>query len=221
MSYILYGSPHSLPTYKVALMLRMAGQGFAFRYVSFQKGMQNAPAFQAMSRWGQVPVLLDGDRTLLQSAAIIEYLSARTGKFAGENDKQQQDIREWMYWDADVLFPPIFACYGVRLGQQKLLPIQVAPEIAEYHRHRAGMAVAKLDDHLPSEAFLCGEVPTIADICCHGDLAFAEICEFDLTGYEKISNWSARMTALPGYAAPFDLLDMKDADFPQQKSNQI
>ena len=32
--FTLYGSPHSLPTYKVALMLRLAGAPFSFRYVS-------------------------------------------------------------------------------------------------------------------------------------------------------------------------------------------
>jgi glutathione S-transferase len=36
--FTLYGSPHSLPTYKVALMLHMSGEPFSFRYVSFQKG---------------------------------------------------------------------------------------------------------------------------------------------------------------------------------------
>jgi len=33
--FTLYGSPHSLPTYKVALTLRLSGAPFAFRYVSF------------------------------------------------------------------------------------------------------------------------------------------------------------------------------------------
>ena len=37
--FILYGSPHSQFTYKVALMLRLSGHPFAFRYVSFQRGI--------------------------------------------------------------------------------------------------------------------------------------------------------------------------------------
>ena len=73
--FILYGSPHSLPTYKVALMLRMSEEPFAFRYVSFQKAMHRASEFLALSRWGQVPVLVDGERAYVQSAAIVEYLS--------------------------------------------------------------------------------------------------------------------------------------------------
>ena len=56
--FTLYGSPHSLPTYKVALMLRLSQQPFSFRYVSFQKGMHKTPEFKALSRWGQVPVLV-------------------------------------------------------------------------------------------------------------------------------------------------------------------
>jgi hypothetical protein len=54
---VLHGSPHSLYTYKVALMLRLCGVGFSFRYVSFQRRMHLTPEFRALSRWGQVPVL--------------------------------------------------------------------------------------------------------------------------------------------------------------------
>jgi glutathione S-transferase len=70
--FTLYGSPHSLPTYKVALMLRLSGEPFSFRYVSFQKGMHRTPELLALSRWGQVPVLVESGRTYNQSAAIVE-----------------------------------------------------------------------------------------------------------------------------------------------------
>ena len=60
--FTLYGSPHSLPTYKVALMLRLSDEPFSFRYVSFQKGMHKTSEFLALSRWGQVPVLVDSGR---------------------------------------------------------------------------------------------------------------------------------------------------------------
>jgi hypothetical protein len=37
--FTLHGSPHSLPTYRVALMMRLCRTNFTFRYVSFQRGM--------------------------------------------------------------------------------------------------------------------------------------------------------------------------------------
>jgi hypothetical protein len=110
--FTLYGSPHSLPTYKVALMLHLSGEPFSFRYVSFQKGMHQTAEFLALSRWGQVPVLLDGDRAYLQSAAIVEHLAETLDRFRGADSAIRQMVREWLYWNVDVLFPPIFNCYG-------------------------------------------------------------------------------------------------------------
>src|SRR4051812_16974602 len=153
--FTLYGSPHSLPTYKVALMLRMSGEPFSFRYVSFQKGVHKAPEFLALSRWGQVPVLVDGKRVHLQSAAIVEHLAETLGRFQGAAAATRQAVREWLYWNVDVLFPPIFNCYSLQLGQRKLLPINVDPAIADYHRRRAETALTTLDGHLAHDNYLC------------------------------------------------------------------
>src|SRR6476620_7138109 len=101
--FTIYGSPHSLPTYKVALMLCLSGEPFSFRYVSFQKGMHKMPEFLALSRWGQVPVLLDGKRVHLQSAAIVEHLAETLGRFQGPDQPARQAVREWLYWNADAL----------------------------------------------------------------------------------------------------------------------
>ena len=138
--FTLYGSPHSLPTYKVALMLRLSGAPFSFRYVSFQKGMHKTPDFLALSRWSQVPVLVDDGRIHLQSAAIVEHLAETLGRFQGPDPAARQLVREWLYWDVDALFPPIFNCYGVQLGQRNLLAISVDPVIADYHHRRSETA---------------------------------------------------------------------------------
>jgi glutathione S-transferase len=210
--FTLYGSPHSLPTYKAALMLRLSGVPFSFRYVSFQKGMHKTAEFLALSRWGQVPVLVDGGRSYTQSAAIVEHLAETLGRFQGPDPQTRQAVREWLYWDVDALFPPVFNCYGVRLGQQKLLPISVEPMIADYHRGRAEAALSVLDAQLAHRDFLCAAEPTIADLFCYGDVAFAEICAFDLKRWANVAGWSERVTALPAFKAPFALLEMKNAE---------
>ncbi len=210
--FTLYGSPHSLPTYKVALMLRLSNEPFSFRYVSFQKGMHKTPAFLALSRWRQVPVLIDGERAYLQSAAIVEHLAGTLGRFQGADAATRQAVREWLYWDVDVLFPPIFNCYGVELGRQKLLPISVEPMIADYQRGRAETALSVLDSQLADGAYLCAAEPTIADLFCYGDVAFAEICAFDLKRWTNVAGWTERVTALPGFKAPFELLEMENAE---------
>jgi glutathione S-transferase len=76
--FTLHGSPHSLPTYRIALMLRLCRTDFTFRYVSFQRGMHLTPEFRALSRWGQVPVLEHDGWVFVQSAAILEILRKRS-----------------------------------------------------------------------------------------------------------------------------------------------
>ena len=137
LRFTLYGSPHSPATYKVALMLRLSGEPFSFRYVSFQKGMHRAPEFLALSRWGQVPVLTDGERVHLQSAAILEHLAISLARFSAPDPATRQAVREWLYWAVDTLAPPILGCYGVRLGEKGLLPIHMDPAIAGARKQRS------------------------------------------------------------------------------------
>lgn len=211
-SFTLYGSPHSQFTYKVALMLQLSGAPFSFRYVSFQKGMHRTPEFRALSRWGQVPVLAHGSRVLVQSNAILEYLADTLGHFGARDPASRQQIREWLYWDADRLAPPIYGCYGVKLGQLKLLPIEVDPVLAADHHQRAEAALATLDTQLRDEEFLAAETPTIADMSCYGDVAFARLSDFAIEHWPNLAAWTKRIEVLPGFKLPFQLLAMADAE---------
>ena len=125
-----------------------------------------------------------------------------------------QRIREWLYWNTDRLAPPIYGCYGIKLGQLKLLPTVFDPAIVEYHRHRAEAALSVLDGNLVGDDFLVSGQPTIADICCYGEVAFAQLCDFELSPWPNIGRWAGRIVTLPGFKAPFDLLAMADAQIP-------
>ena len=210
--FTLYGSPHSLPTYKIALMLRLCRTGFTFRYVSFQRGMHLTPEFRALSRWGQVPVLKHEGRVFLQSAAILEYLADTLGRFGAGEDEARQHIREWLFWDADQLMPPLWRWYGVELGRRKLLPLSYDPvQVADFDR-KGKAALDVLDANLAGRRFLVGEAATVADICCYGDIAFARLSNKELAAWPNVVAWAGRIEALPGFAAPFDLLAMQDAE---------
>jgi len=210
--FTLYGSPHSLFTYKAALMLALSRQRFSFRYVSFQKGMHQAPEFLALSRWGQVPVLRHGERSYHQSAAIIEHLSEALGKFGGSDDGERQEIREWLCWDADRLTPPAFNAYGVRLGELKLLPIAFDPAVVAHYRRSGGLAWTTLERRLGGRDFIAAPRPTIADIACYAGAAFARLGQVNLAPWPKVVGWTERIEAVPGFKAPLHLLPMADAE---------
>ena len=209
--FVLHGSPHSLPTYRVALMLRLCRVGFRFRYISFQRRIHLTPEFRALSRWGHVPVLEHDGRVLLQSAAILEYLAETLGRFGGD-DAVRQEIREWLFWEADRLYPPLYGWYGVELGRRNLLPISFDEGVVARWETMGEAALAALDAHLADREFLAGTKPTIADICCYADIAFAKLSGRSVAPRSGVVAWAARVEALPGFAAPFDLLAMQDAD---------
>ena len=52
----------------------------------------------------------------------------------------------------------------------------------------------------------------IADLFCYGDVAFAELCAFDLHRWTNVVGWSERVKALTGFKAPFALLAMESAE---------
>jgi glutathione S-transferase len=209
--FVLHGSPHSLPTYRVALMLRLCGIGFAFRYVSFQRGMHLTPEFRALSRWGQVPVLEHDGRVLLQSTAILQYLSETADCFGGET-ALRQDIREWLFWEVDRLYSPLYGWYGVELGRRKLLPLSFDDALVARWNSQGEAALKVLDAHIVEHGFLVGIEPTIADISTYSDIAFAKLSGRNLGEWPNVAAWVGRMEALPGFAAPFDLLAMQDAE---------
>ena len=209
--FTLHGSPHSLPTYRVALMLRLCREGFMFRYVSFQRGMHLTAEFRALSRWGQVPVIEHDGRVFVQSTAILEYLANKLSRFGAGDDQASQHVQEWLFWDADRLMPPLYAWYSVELGRRKLLPLSFDPALVAEFDRKGGSALNILDEHLSRRRFLVGDAATIADICCYSDIAFARLSGKDLMAWRNVIAWTGRIEALPGFADPFDLLPMQDA----------
>jgi glutathione S-transferase len=90
----------------------------------------------------------------------------------------------------------------------------IEPVIAADHRRRTEVALATLNTHLAGRVYLCAGEPTIADLFCYGDVAFAEVCLFELNRWTNVADWQRRVRSLPGFKGPFELLAMEDADLP-------
>jgi glutathione S-transferase len=159
-----------------------------------------------------VPVLEHGERRLLQSSAILEYLAETLRQFDAGDPIARQDIREWLFWEADRLYPPLYGWYGVELGRRKLLPLTFDEPVVARWQKLGDAALAVLDAQIASRSFIVGETATIADICCYADIAFARLSGRDLAASPNIVAWAGRIEALPGFVAPFDLLQMQDAE---------
>lgn len=193
--FTLHGFWLSGPTYKVALMLRMCGEDFAYRQLNLRAGEHKTPEFLKINRFGQVPALEDGKLglSLCQSASILEHLALELGKFAGDGPADMIRAREWMFWDFDRLAPPIYRLRGQRLGIRAY-----NQPIVEMYWADGSAALKVLDEALAGKEWLVGSKPTIADIDVYGVVSYAGEAGFDLAAYPNVAAWVKRFAALPG-----------------------
>ena len=68
---------------KVSIALEELALPYHAIPVHIGKGEQFAPAFLEISPNNKIPALVDGDRTLMESGAILLYLAEKTGRLGG------------------------------------------------------------------------------------------------------------------------------------------
>ncbi|WP_170181700.1 glutathione S-transferase family protein [Phreatobacter stygius] len=194
--FTLHGFWLSGPTYKVALMLSLCGEPFAFRQINLRAGEHKTPDFLAKNRFGQVPALDDAKLgvSLCQSAAILEHLALELGRFKGDEPGDLIRAREWMFWDFDKLAPPIYRSRACRAGLRSF-----NQPIMEMYAAEANLALKTLNDHLAGRDWLVGKSPTIADIDIYGVACMAGQAGFDITAHANVAAWAKRFEGLPGF----------------------
>jgi len=74
MSLVLYNYFRSSASYRVRIALALKGLSYEYVPVHLLKNEQLKPPFSDMNPAKLVPILVDGDHSLTQSLAIIEYL---------------------------------------------------------------------------------------------------------------------------------------------------
>jgi glutathione S-transferase len=202
--FTLHGFALSGPTYTVALMLSLCKHPFSYIHINLREGAHKQPDYLVKNRFGQVPCLRDGQVFLCQSAAILEYLSKRLGRFDGKTDVEEQRVREWMFWVWDKLAAPIY-----RLRQRQRGFRQFGDEVKVMYDGEARNALAVLEHELAKSDWVAGKRATIADVDTYGVLRFANEAGIDLSAYPKLFAWKKRFESLPGFATPEQCLPLE------------
>jgi len=195
----LYGFPASPNTWKVRALASHLKIPLEFEFVDLTKGAQYAPAYLALNPTGRTPTLTDGDFTLWESNAILQYLAAKTSTPLWPNDaRSRADITRWQcwqlaHWGADACQPLTFQ----RLVK-KFLNLGPPDEAVVAKATEAFNKEAKLlDAHLAKHKYLVGDALTIADFAVAAPLLHAEGAGMPLAPYGNVRAWFERVSALP------------------------
>ena len=170
--------------------------GTPYEIVHYQRGTPMPlapPELKAVHPLGKSPVITDGNKTIAESGAIVEYLidTYGKGKFkpkAGTDDYWK--YIEWMHYaEGSAMLPLLLALYTGMLGDAAAaLKPRVDSEIANN--------LAYMENALNGREFFVGDALTGADI----QLLFVlEAAGKRLEPYPGLVKYRARMQARPAY----------------------
>ncbi|PMS15027.1 glutathione S-transferase [Trinickia dabaoshanensis] len=181
--------------HRAALFLSLLGLPFETIEVNLAAGEQRHPAFLALSPFGQVPVIEDGETVVYDSTAILVYLAKRYGdpSWLPEDPLGAARVQQWLSMaSGPIAYGPCAARLVKVFGAQR--------------DHDAAVAISTrlfevIEPELAKTPFAAGAHPTIADIAAYTYIAHAPEGGISLAPYPNIRAWLARIEALPGFVA--------------------
>ncbi len=187
MSITLYHHPWSRAA-NVVWMLEEVGVDYELAFVDFPKGATKAPDFVALNPMGKLPVLVDGDTVVTESAAIALYLADRyaPGRLAPALDDPARGA--YLRW---TLFAPSVNEPGTMAKQNgwEQKPSQVG--WGEYDS-----MVGAIEAAVTPGPFLLGERFTMADVVFGGTLRWVLMVK-SLEARPAFTAYAERLAARP------------------------
>lgn len=191
----LYDLELSGNCYKVRLFAALAGIELALVPVDFLDGEHKRPPLTGLNPWGELPILVDGDRVLRDSQAILVHLAGNYGGAAWWPAEAilQAEVVQWLSTAANEIQNGPGAA---RLVDKFSYDIDKPDAL-----RRAARILGLLEAHLEQRDWLALSRPTIADCVVYPYVALAPEGGIDLSAYPHIGRWINRIKALPGYLA--------------------
>jgi glutathione S-transferase len=160
--------------------------------------------YLALNPQGQVPLLTDGNWTLSQNIAIIDYINDLApnkgiyGATANNDPKARAKARQWLAFansDLHSGFKPIFGAARMIDGEEVQNTLQA----------NACAAVAKMfasvDTALAQQDYLTGNSISIADVYVYIEMRWAQRCKIALSQYHNLNAFYQRVEADAGVTA--------------------
>lgn len=178
--------------------LRELGAEFEFVSVNLMAGEHQRPDFLRLNPAGKVPVLVDGDFVLTESAAIVLYLAEKypAKKLLPDDLKVRAQVYRWVMFAITELEQPLWriAKHTMVYPEDKRLPADISLARQEF-----GVMATVLDRHMEGRKFIVGDNITAAD-CMTAYLIDWANEEHLIDNYPQLRAYLERMYARP--AAP-------------------
>lgn len=196
MGMQLYYFP-TLNAHKVTIALEEMGLACDIVMVDILNDDQMKPEFRAINPNARIPALVDGDVTVFESAAILQYLGRKTGQFYPADEPTRARIDSWLFWQMAGLGPMSGQVnYFTRAAlKPQRDPLETGFAIHRYSRE-TNRLFGVLEQGLAADDYLAGDY-SIADMCCWTWIDKYPANGGGLDGFPALAAWHARIAARP------------------------
>ena len=167
------------------------------RNINLAKGEQFAEEFLAHNPNAKIPVLLDGERSIMESCAILQYLAEKFPTSLLPEGEARWDILPWVYWQAANVGP----VFGNKLSYTRYMD-SVAQDAKAHPLERFGTEALRLasvmDRQLQNHKWVAGDTFSIADIALYPWLRGWKWSKVDITRTPAVLDWVNRVRSRPG-----------------------
>lgn len=184
--------------HKIPMMLEECGLPYRIVPVDIRKGGQFAPAFLALSPNNKIPAIVDpepadggGPLSVFESAAILQYLADKSGKFLSKDLRTRTATLEWVAWQIGGLGPMLG-----QLGHFAVFAKERIPYAIERYTTEALRLYGVLERQLEGREYVVGEY-SIADMAIYPWAAGYTRLELDIAPFPNVTAWLARVAARP------------------------
>jgi glutathione S-transferase len=178
--------------------LEELGIGYQLKMLPFPPRVL-APDYLQTNPLGTVPLLLDGDTRMTESAAICQYLVTRYGPTPLAVAPAEAAYGAYLNWlhfgEATLTFPQTIVLRYSRLEPQARRIPQVVEDYTRWFLAR----LRAIDAALSSQSHVCAGRFTAADISVGFALMLADQLDLDARFSPRIAEYWRRLTAREGF----------------------
>lgn len=199
---------HAPNTRSVRIVWLMEELGLPYRIVPHRLGdpEMRAPEHLAVNPNGRVPTLIDGEVTIFESGAIVEYVLARHGGGRlrpAETAPEFPAYLQWLHYAEGMIMPPVntIVVETILLAPERRSEANAARALKLLTRS-LGAVEGALGDGRP---FLAGAAFTGADVMTGHACTVARKLGADLSDKPALAAYVERLNARPALARAWSL----------------
>ena len=192
----LYFAPRTRAV-RILWLLEELGLPYELERVEFLPPAKNF--FAQRTPTGKLPTIVDGDVTMSESGAIVEYILERYGQgrlTPRVGTRERARFLQWLHFAESTAFPPLGILVWLTLYRKDAAS---QAELIQDARARAAMGLDFLEREIGESTHLVGDEFSAADIMMGFTLVAARMLGVLDARHPRLGRYLARLEARPAF----------------------